>query len=112
MYGGEGTKVEGCLSCLKCSVNTLTWSQLWPGETFGGPMRKTSCGMVHFNDDKLAVIGGYGYPTGPIQPGSLFFGSPIATDGIGWTNEIHIFDISQGKPRTIIRIWCTVQTLT
>ena len=59
-------------------------------------MRKAWCGMVHFHDDKLAVIGGYGYPNGPIQPGSVFIRNTTATNGIGWTNEIHIFDISQG----------------
>ena len=97
MYGGVGTKYEDFLSCLNFAVKTPTWSQLCPAETVGGPMRKISCGMVHFHDDKLAVIGGYGYPNGPIQPGSVFFRNPNVTDGIGWTNEIHIFDTSQGS---------------
>ena len=89
-----GTKVEGARSCLNFGVKTPTWSQLSPAETAGGPMRKILCRMVHFHNDKLAVIGGYGYPNGPIQPGSMFI---EATSGIGWTNEIHIFDINQGK---------------
>ena len=98
MYGGEGTEVEGALSCLNFTVKIPTWSQLSPAGTVGGPMRKTSCGMVHFHDNKLAVIGGYGCPNGPIQPGSEFFRNPgpTATSGSGWTNEIHIFD-SQGS---------------
>ena len=99
MYGGEGTKVEGVLSCLNFGVKTPTWSQLSPTETIGRPMRKVLCGMVHFHDDKLAVIGGYGYPNGPIQPGSAFFRNPDIIDGRGWTNEIHILDISQGSDR-------------
>ena len=97
MYGGMGTKVEGALSCLNFGVKTPTWSQLCPAETVGGPMRKFLSGMVHFYDDKLAVIGGYGYPNDPVQPGSVFIGNPTVTDGSGWTNEIHIFDISQGS---------------
>jgi N-acetylneuraminic acid mutarotase len=97
MYGGAATKVESALSCLNFGVKTPTWSQLCLVETVGGPMRKSSCGMVHFHDDKLAVIGGYGYTNGPIQPGSVFIRNPRATDGFGWTNEIHIFDISQGS---------------
>ena len=97
MYGGMGTEVEGALSCLNFGVKTPTWSQLCPAETVGGPMRKDSCSMVHFHDDKLAVIGGYGYPNGPIQSGSVFIRSTTATDGSGWTNEIHIFDLSQGS---------------
>jgi hypothetical protein len=97
MYGGQGAKIEGTVSCLNFGVKTPTWSQLCPAETVGGPMRKGWCGMVHFHDDKLAVIGGYGYPNGPIQPGSVFIGNSTAADGSGWTNEIHIFDISQGS---------------
>jgi hypothetical protein len=96
MYGGRvDTKGAGTLSCLNFGVKTPTWSQLCPAETIGGPMRKVLCGMVHFHDDKLAVVGGYGYPSGPIQPGSVFFRN--STDGCGWTNEIHIFDINQGS---------------
>jgi hypothetical protein len=100
MYGGDGANFEGALSCLNFGVKTPTWSQLCPAETVGGPMRKTSCDIVHFHDDKLAVIGGYGYPNDPIQPGSVFIRSRlnvIETDVIGWTDEIHIFNISQGS---------------
>ena len=94
MYGGyniEKDIFEGVLSCL--NLNTLTWSQLSPA---GGPMRKIGCGIVHFHHDKLAVIGGHGLPTGPTQPGSTFIKNTMFTDGKGWTNEIHVFDISQG----------------
>ena len=56
--------------------------------------RKVGCGIVHFNHNKLAVIGGYGYPTGPTQPGSAFIRK---TDGSGMSNEFHVFDISQGS---------------
>ena len=95
MYGGTNHKVEGVLSCL--NVRTLTWSQLSPARTAGGPMRKAGCGIVHFHHDKLAVIGGHGIPTGPTQPGSSFIKDTRFTDGTGWTNEIHVFDISQGS---------------
>ena len=61
-------------------------------------MRKYGCGMVHFHDDKLAVIGGYGYPSGPIQSGteSEFILNTDFGDGRGWSNEFHVFDISHG----------------
>ena len=92
MKGGP----KGVLSCL--NVKTLTWSQLsLAGGTAGAPMRKTGCGIVHFHHDKLAVIGGYGIPTGPTQPGSSFIRDTGHTDGRGWTNEIHVFNISQGS---------------
>ena len=70
MYGGFKDKYKGDLSCL--NVKILTWSQLSPeGGTAGGPMRKAYCGMVHYHHDKLAMIGGYGFPSGSTQPGSL-----------------------------------------
>ena len=74
---------------------TLTWSQL-SAVAEDGPMRKDACGMVYFNSDKLAVVGGYGHPVGPVQLGSLFIPNERFADGSGWTNEIHIFDICAG----------------
>ena len=98
MYGGGHdntiSSASGVLTMF--DVNTLTWSLLCP-ETAGGPMRKYACGMVYFNHNKLAVIGGCGYPTGPIQPGSSFIRSTRVIDGRGWSNEFHVFDISQGS---------------
>ena len=98
MYGGfSGKRLEGVLSCL--NVKTLTWSLLC-SETDGGPMNKYGSGMVmfkHMHDDKVAVIGGYGIPTGPTQPGATFTRDTRYTDGSGWSNEFHVFDISQGS---------------
>ena len=81
---------------------TLSWSQLWSESssakgTADGPMRKWGCDVVHFHHDKLAVIGGCGFPTGPTQPGSSFIRSNTFADGRGWSNEIHIFVISRGR---------------
>ena len=95
MYGGLSDKrFEGVLSCL--NVKTLTWSLLCH-EIDGGPMRKCGCGMVIFHGDKVAVIGGYGISNGPTQPGATFTRSTVFTDGIGRSNEFHVFDISQGS---------------
>ena len=94
MYGGySGKRDVGALSCL--NVKSLTWSLLCPERVAGGPMRKEVCGIVMFHRDKLAVIGGAGYPSGPAQAGSMF----IKTDknGMGWTNEFHVFNIGQGS---------------
>ena len=94
-YGGNsGERPSRMLSLL--DVKTLIWSLLCP-ETAGGPMRKVAYGMVLFNNNKLAVIGGYGYPTDPTQPGSTFTRDIYCTDGRGWSNEFHVFDISQGS---------------
>ena len=96
MYGGNsGKRFEGVLSLL--NLKTLTWSQLCQEATnVGGPMRKSSCGMVGFHGDQLAVIGGYGFPTGPTQHGASFIRDTRFTDVRGWTNEVHIFNINQG----------------
>ena len=61
------------------------------------PMPKSACGMVFFGSHYLATIGGYGIPTQPIQHGSTFIKYPNHTDGRGWTDEFHVFDITEGK---------------
>ena len=96
MYGGHnGRRYEGALSCL--NVKSLTWSLLCPEEVAGGPMIKIGCGIVMFHGDKLAVIGGFGHPTGPAQAGSTFIKYTGANDGSGCTNEFHVFNIGQGS---------------
>ena len=93
VYGGciGSRKYVDILSCL--DLNQLTWSHISAG-TAGGPMKKESCGMVLFHGNKLAVIGGFGIPTGRIQPGSTFIRNTKFSDGSGWTNEIHVFSQS------------------
>lgn len=104
MYGGVSDAdvtvssecVSGVLSCL--NTKTLNWTTLGCAETESSrPMKKTGSGLVNFGYDKLAVIGGYGFPTGPVQPGSSFVRNPRFDDGRGYTDEFHIMDMSQGK---------------
>ena len=95
MYGGYDGKSSDEAVLSKLNLKTLTWSQLSP-ETAGGPMRKNSCGLIIVHD-KLVVIGGFGIPTGPIQPQTTFIRDLQFTDGRGWSNEIHEFNISQGS---------------
>ena len=91
MYGGiSGRRYDGVLSRL--NLETLTWSQLSP-ETAGGPMRKSGCGLI-IVQDKVLLVGGSGIPTGPIPPHATFANS---SDGSGWSNEIHEFNMSQGS---------------
>ena len=101
MYGGSsGTRYQGVLSLL--NLKTLTWSQLCQEATAGGPMRKSGCRMVCYDGNQLVVMGGYGVPTGPNQPGASFIRDTIATDGSGWTNEVHIYIINQGRQYSYI----------
>ena len=102
MYGGYGlcedfaSSTRGVLSRL--NIKTLTWSLLCPEAVVGRPMKKHSSSMFMFKcGDKIAVIGGYGYPTGPTQRGATFTRDTRYTDGSGWSNECHVLDISQGR---------------
>ena len=54
-------------------------------------MPKTGCGMIAFRNS-LVVFGGYGVPQGPTEPQSFI----KRTDGRGWTNEFHIYNLSEG----------------
>ena len=96
-YYGSDPRYHGGLYKLAMSSQELEWSQLSVESDPNGPMRKSGCGMVHFDNKKLAVIGGKGIPHGPPQPGSTFRESKTRTDGTGYTNEIHFYDIEECK---------------
>ena len=92
--GGDGSSRYNSLHRL--DTTTLEWREQQPLNKAGGPMRKVGCGMVSFLQDKLAIFGGYGIPTGPTQPGAMFTKDPKFTDGRGWSNELHVFNITEG----------------
>ena len=73
---------------------TREWEELQPLNQAHGPMKKAGCGMVPILQDKLATFGGDGIPMGPTQPGAIFTKSTYF-DGSGWSNELHIFDITE-----------------
>ena len=91
LYGGtDGSRFQSSLHQL--DTRSWTWKQL----SRSGPMRKRACGMVA-HDSKLVLFGGYGYPSGPTQPGAEFIKDSRYTNGVGWTNEVHIFDLKEGE---------------
>ena len=91
MYGGSDR--SRYLNSLH-QLDTLSWT--WSELTKPGPMRKNGCGMIAF-DKKLLLFGGYGYPSGPAQTDATFIRSSKFTDGRGWTNELHLFDLKEGE---------------
>ena len=98
-YGGHGggdSPFTGTLSQLDTS--TMEWKLLTSDI---GPMKKRGAGMIGLNDEQLAVLGGIGIPTSPTQPGSSF-DRDGSSDGSGWTNEFHIFNISNGMLLLVI----------
>ena len=77
---------------------TWRWSQVSPQNSDGAPMPKTACGIIAFRNN-LVVFGGYGIPQGPTEPGSSFINNTRLTYGSGWTNEFHIYNLSEGNTR-------------
>ena len=93
-FGGvDGRRYYNSLHRLK---HATQWFELCPQNGRAeSPMAKSGAGMVAFGNN-LAVVGGYGKPHGPTQPGSSFIRNTGRTDGVGWTNEFHVYIQSQG----------------
>ena len=95
-YGGwDGSSIQSGLHCLS-GTSAMEWRKLEERIPQDGPMRKGGCRMVQFNDGILVLFGGYGFPRAAIQPGSSFIKNERSSEGRGWTNECHLFDVKQG----------------
>ena len=93
-FGGrDGSQYFNTLRRL--NTEKLCWSQVSPQNADGAPMPKAACGMIAFGSG-LGVLGGYGVPRGLTEPQS-FINNTRFTDGGGWTNEFHIYNLSQGN---------------
>ena len=82
---------------------TWCWSQVSPQNADGAPMPKTSCAMIAFRNS-LVVLGGYGVPRGPTEPQSFILST---TSGNGWTNELHICNLSEGMKCNYVLPGCS-----
>ena len=91
--GSDSTSWQNSLHVL--DTDMLVWKEI--SMTTTSPMPKTGCGMVFFSTHHLATIGGYGRPTQPIHTGSSLYKDTDFTDGSGWTDEFHVFDVTDGK---------------
>ena len=79
----------------RLDTEKLCWSQVSPQNADGAPMPKAGCGMITFGNS-LGVFGGYGEPRGSTELHS-FIKDTTDNDGDGWTNEFHIYNLSEGK---------------
>ena len=79
----------------RLDTENLCWSQVSPQNADGAPMPKLACGMIAFGNS-LGVFGGYGVPRGPTQLQSFIKNTNYA-DGGRWTNEFHIYNLSEGN---------------
>ena len=93
--GNDGSTFMNSLHVL--DTDLLVWRDTPHCDTGTSPMPKEGCGMVSFGSHYLATIGGYGIPTQLLQHGSSFIKNHSYTDGRGWTDEFHVFDITEGK---------------
>ena len=96
-YCGHGYCYHNSVHTL--STSTLQWRMLAPSTTEGGaPLKKTSCGMVHFTDGEenlLYVVGGRGHAFKPSrQHGAQYHSVHGLTVR---TNEQHIFSLSTSE---------------
>ena len=93
--GGDGWTYFNSLHQL--DLEQLIWRNAQPVYTSYAPMKKTNCGMVSFGHDKLVLFAGYGKPSPRVHPGSKFIPNKRVTDGTGFCNEVHLFDIKIGE---------------
>ena len=97
-FGGhDGHSLYNTLHCL--DTLSLDWRELHghAQNLAAQPMPKTGCGLVTYTDTaSLALFAGYGVPSGPTQPGATFVQHTNFTDGNGWTNEFHLFNLTNG----------------
>ena len=83
----------------RLDTKTWHWYQLSLQNVDGAPMPKIGCGMTSFRNS-LGVFGGHGIPRGPTEPHS-FIKDTRFTDGRGWTNEFHIYNLSEGMHTSV-----------
>ena len=100
-FGGECGHGGYCYhnSVHALSTSTLQWKMLAPTTSADwAPMKKHSCGVVHFTDeeqDLLFVVGGYGSVLSPHQRETLY--KLVNSVGYVYTNEQHIFCLSTSE---------------
>ena len=82
-------------------TTTLRWTKLPSGEA----MKKSGSGMVACGN-KLFLFGGAGTPTssGPNQTGAEFIKDKTGESAAGWTNELHMCDLKEGRLEEYARL--------
>ena len=91
-FGGIGEPMRRSSDLHMLNLKTYQWKKAKLKTC--PPLRKNGCGLIEVDEKTLGCFGGYGL--GSKQPSSTFIGNPKATDGSGWTNEFHLFDIQKG----------------
>ena len=105
-FGGQNDKFEWFNELHKLNLETFQWVKVHPkNDPAEYPICKIACGFVSLNNKTLCCFGGYGIPNlTQSSPGSTFTRNTRSTNGFGWTNEFHLFDLERG---TIINHYST-----
>ena len=100
IYGGskDDGSYSGCLHRL--DTKTYSWIQL-SAHSANAPIKKRGGGMTMY-DYSVIVVGGFGIRNGPTHPGSEWRKWRDKDDEEdpnteGWTNEMHKYDLREGK---------------
>ena len=91
-FGGRNGSENYFNTVHRLDTKTWCWSQVSPQNADGAPMPKCGCRMIAFRNS-LVVFGGIGVPQGPTEPQSFIQNA----GGRGWTNEFHIYNLSEGN---------------
>ena len=102
-YGGTNGHLYSA-SLNQLDTRSYTWTQL-SAQHENGPMSKLRCGIIYYNNS-IVICGGYGFPSSELQAGSQFIKNTLSTHGRGWTNEIHMFNISEGNKLSFVCFAC------
>ena len=109
LYGGGCTVIDNSLyyfggqdshsyyNSLHC-INSITaeWKELSSLNPVNQPMPKTGFGIVTYTETaSLAIFAGFCVTHQPTQAGARFIESTKYT-GFGWTNEFHLFNLTNG----------------
>ena len=81
---------------------TLQWEELCQKNPGDQPMPKSACGIAAYHNKalgitSLAVFAGYGRLNNSTKAKEGFFRHDKFSDGRGWTNEFHLFNLENGR---------------
>ena len=86
------------------SLNTETqqWKELHQRNSTNQPMPKSACGIAAYYNKalgitNLAVFAGYGRLNNGTKAKERFVPHDKFSDGRGWTNEFHLFNLKNGE---------------
>lgn len=84
-------------------LRKVAWSKCCVVNPAEGPLMKDKAGIIPYGSDMVCVVGGYGYPSEQLVLAGLYHSQAGAqyhwdhTNGLCWTNEVHLFQLSTGK---------------